>query len=124
MYTISITGDQSKYRALARRQRRDDAFVTDHDTTNDEGEKITEYKLPGPDGTTTTVTRNYTKLYKDEISMTGNVDLLVIEAELLAEGRTLSNPHIPLSDAVAEAARSRIDAAGNNPAWEVVFDGE
>ena len=48
----------------------------------------------------------------------GNVDILVVEAELVAEGAELDNPARPSTADVAEAVVGRLDE-DQRPAWEV-----
>jgi len=50
-------------------------------------------------------------------SMTGEVSLLVLEAEMLAEGRELGNPHIPIDVDTLVAAQKQIAENGHSPAW-------
>ena len=50
-----------------------------------------------------------------------NVDLLVIEAELVAEGKELENPARPDSPDVVDEVMARLDE-GQRPAWAVGGD--
>ena len=52
-----------------------------------------------------------------------NVELLVIEAELVAEGKDLDNPARPDSPDVVDAVMTRLDE-GQRPAWAEVDDDE
>jgi len=51
------------------------------------------------------------------VSMTGRVDLLVLEAEMIADGRELGNPHIPADTDTLVEAQKRITENGHTPAW-------
>ena len=51
----------------------------------------------------------------------GNVDLLVIEAELVAEGKDLENPARPATPDVVNEVMARLDE-GQRPAWAEVDD--
>ena len=53
----------------------------------------------------------------------GDVDLLVIEAELVAEGKDLENPARPDSPDVVDEVMARLDE-GQRPAWAEVGDDE
>ena len=48
---------------------------------------------------------------------TDNVEMLVIEAEMVAEGHEPDNPAQPLGTATAEAFAERIDGTDLEPAW-------
>lgn len=98
-----------------------DCVITDperYDTVNDDGEKIREIAMAGPQGTTKTIEDNVTVPYKPTVSTTGDVGLLVLEAEMQAEGRELGNPHIPATTEARDKALDRIKSAGLSPAWE------
>lgn len=118
--TLTFEGEIARLRALSRKAQTDE-FVTGYDKVED-GEKIKEVTIAGPAGTSKTVTRNLSNLYHSAPSTTGDVELLVIEAELLADGEGSDNPHIPLDDQTREAAIEQIEERGLTPAWEVVFD--
>ena len=53
----------------------------------------------------------------------GDVELLVIEAELVAEGKDLENPARPDSPDVVDEVMARLDE-GQRPAWAEVGDDE
>lgn len=48
---------------------------------------------------------------------TGDIDILVIEAELVAEGKDVENPAIPADTDVAREAAERIVERGMEPQW-------
>jgi len=48
---------------------------------------------------------------------TDNVELLVIEAELVDDGKQLDNPAKPRTEGVGEQFRERLDDTGLVPAW-------
>lgn len=89
------------------------------DTENEDGDKIREITVTGPRGTSRTVEVNLTKLFQPGLSTTGDVEMLVREAELVADGVELGNPHIPFNETILERATARIEAEGLTPAWEV-----
>jgi len=51
-----------------------------------------------------------------------NVELLVIEAELVAEGKELENPARPDSPDVVDELMSKLEPRGLRPAYKVVDD--
>jgi hypothetical protein len=107
--------------ALAR-QRCSDEWIDSHDEINEDGDKVAIVPDEGPAGTTREREVNLSAMYGSAPSRTSQVDILRIEAELVADGREPDNPHIPTSGEVLEDAREQIEADGNTPAWEVVFD--
>jgi len=52
----------------------------------------------------------------------GNVELLVIEAELVADGADLDNPARPDSAAVVDELMAKLEPRGLRPAYKVVAD--
>jgi len=107
--------------ALARR-RCSDEWIDSYDETNEDGDKVAIVPDEGPAGTTIEREVNLSAMYGTAPSRTADVEILRIEAELVADGREPDNPHIPTSGEVLETARGQIEADGNTPAWEVVFD--
>ncbi|MDS0258589.1 hypothetical protein NDI56_04080 [Haloarcula sp. S1CR25-12] len=107
----------SRIEALCRRRRANidmDWLGDDRYTKVDErGHKIREQ----------TADHDLTAMYKPGVSTTGQLWILRTEAELLADGVDLDNPHIPASEDILEEAVDKIEADGHEPAWEVV-DGE
>lgn len=87
---------------------------------DDDGDHIIEKTVRGPGETEKTVEVNLSSLFHPAVSTTGNVEILVLEAELAAEGECGDNPHIPVNEETLEAAINRIEAEGLAPAWEVV----
>lgn len=115
--TISRTERIKTLEELAR-SGLSDAHVTDYDKINDDGDKIREKKVQGPQGTNQTFESNVTHIFQDTVSKTGDVELLRLEAELVDEGSDLANPHIPVSSDVLESALEQIESKGLTPAWE------
>lgn len=107
--------------ALAR-QRCTDEWIEGHDEVNEDGDKIAVVPDEGPAGTKVDREVNLSKMFQSAPSRTSRVDILTIEAELVADGHDPDNPHIPSSVDVLEEACDQISAAGHTPAWEVVFD--
>ena len=54
---------------------------------------------------------------------TRSVEMLVIEAELAADGKELDNPATPISEQVGEAFRERLDGTDLVPAWTRPWEG-
>ena len=100
-----------------RRQEIDNAHITDYDKVDD-GEKIKEIKMPGPNGTTKTFESSQTALFQTCVSTTSDVEMLRLEAELLAEGKELDNPHIPMTEETLHEAAEAIKTDGHTPWWE------
>lgn len=103
-----------------RRAVLNDDFITDFDKKNEDGDKIKEITVKRSSGETRTYEANLSKLGQAAPSTTSNIDILCIEAELAAEGRIGTNPHLPSSAEVYEQAIERIEAEGLTPAWEAV----
>ena len=91
-----------------RRKELSDEFLTDYDETNDDGEKIDTVG----DGET-----NLSRLLGPAPSVTRDIEMLRLEAEMLAEGRDLGNPHIPATTDIRDRALAVIEDAGHRPAW-------
>jgi len=85
---------------------------------NEDGDLVNERDLTTREGHTVTRKVNLTALFTPGSRTSGNVDLLVIEAELAADGAELDNPARPATADVAEAVIRRLDE-GVRPAWEV-----
>jgi len=108
-----------------RRDTLEEDFLDDsrYDRVDERGHKIRELTVAGPGGTSQTIDSDVTVTYRPTPSTTGDVDMLRLEAELLAEGRNLDNPHLPDSEATFAEAVEAIERDGNTPTWEVL-DGE
>jgi hypothetical protein len=91
----------------------------DADKTTDDGDLIHEVLVRGPGNTAKTIDANMSRLYRATPSTTSDIDLLVIEAELVADGADLDNPHVPVTDDLRETALARLDDEGLSPAWRV-----
>jgi hypothetical protein len=115
--TTTFEGDINRLRARRRQVLPTDEFVTDYDGVDEAGHKYRELTIPGEGGTTQTIQSDLTAMYQAAPSMTGDVDLLVIEAELLADGTDLENPHLPATTDVRDRAHRRIEQNGHTPAW-------
>jgi hypothetical protein len=94
-----------------------------YDHIDERGHKISEQPVAGPGGTTLTIDSNLSVMYEPTPSTTSDVDMLRLEAEMLAEGRDLGNPHLPDSEETLQEAVEVIERDGNVPTWEVI-DGE
>lgn len=86
---------------------------------DDNGDLIQEKSLQSQRGHTETVERNLSQLLRPAVSTTSDVEILVIEAELAADGRTPSNPHVPSSKDVLQRAETNLESRGLTPAWEI-----
>lgn len=124
---LETTDRVSRIDALCRRRRANidtDWLDEDrYDKVDGRGHNIREQTVAGPGDTTQTTEHDLTAMYQAGPSTTGQVWILRTEAEMLAEGRDLGNPHIPASEGVLEEAVEKIEADGHEPAWEVV-DGD
>lgn len=83
---------------------------------NDDGNLIYTKEIPGPHGGRREIEVNCTHMYQPGRRKSGNVDLLVIEAELAADGKDLGNPAFPIREEVAEQVHARLDE-DVQPAW-------
>jgi len=92
--------------------------MVDSAERNDDGDLVWEKSVGVVDGTTQTREVNVSALLQETPRTSGDVSLLVIEAELIAEGRGLDNPAKPTTAEVAEQVVDRLDD-GVQPAWEV-----
>ena len=52
----------------------------------------------------------------------GNVELLVIEAELVADGKSLDNPARPDSADIVDELMAKLEPRGLRPAYKVIGD--
>ena len=86
---------------------------------DDDGDLVYEREVRTRQGTTQTETVNLTALLTPGDRTSDDVSLLVLEAELLADGVQLDNPARPATADVAEDVLARLDD-GVRPAWEVV----
>jgi hypothetical protein len=115
----TLDRDPEVKRLLAEQRKRLGETTTDrHTKTDDSGEKIKVRTVRGPGGTSSEVELNMSTLLRPTPSTTADVDLLVTEAELVADGVALGNPHIPADAETLAVARDRIDANGHTPAWD------
>lgn len=90
---------------------------------NDDGDLIYERDMQGPEGTTITQEINCTHLYTPGIRKTGNIEILLIEARMAANGKELGNPAFPVSPEVADAVVARLED-GVEPGWVACTPGE
>jgi len=115
---IELEPEIKVLRAKARDAQTDE-FITDYDEINDDGDKIEKVTHQKKSGETVTSESNLTALYTAGPATTGTTKLLVLEAEMVAEGYELENPHIPMDTETMEQAKQQIEANGHTPAWEV-----
>jgi len=93
---------------------------TDEAERNDDGELIYEKTVPTATGTTT-IDVNMTTLYRPGPRQTGDVERLIIEAELAEEnGVEGTNPATPVNADVAKEAIERMEKRDLTPAWRLV----
>lgn len=62
---------------------------------------------------------NLSALFRSARRTTADPELLLIEAQLVDEGRAGNNPAVPIDDKVERAARELIAREDLEPAWEV-----
>lgn len=110
---------------LAKRRKALDrhGHITEFDGLDENGHKYREETVPAGTDSTKTIQVNLTKMYQASPSTTGDIEILELEAEMVAEGREMDNPHVPSSTKLMEQARSKIEQNGHAPAWEI-FDNE
>lgn len=60
---------------------------------------------------------NISKLFRPGKRKTSNVQMLLIEARMLDQGRDVENPAFPMGDNTAEKALELMDSEGIEPAW-------
>lgn len=103
-----------------RRQNLDrDGFVEDYGWIDeDTGRKMKEVVIDEDQGKSYEL--DSTALFGAAPSRSSNIDHIRIEAELIAEGKDLKNPHIPSNDDVLETALERLAEEGLTPAWEAI----
>lgn len=113
-----IDAETNRLVALRRKANANYDLTAEHPGTerNDDGDLVQE--VPSADPTVGSGEINFSTMFGPAVSRTGNVDLLVMEAELAAEDRMNGNPHIPIDAETRATAREKIDAAGLSPAWE------
>lgn len=63
---------------------------------------------------------NFTTLFRGAPRRTGNLEILLIEAELYAETGRAENAAIPIDEETEAEARKQIEERGLEPAWEAV----
>lgn len=119
--TDALNHSAETKRLLAQRRKAlPDDLDVDHDKVLESGEKLREIGFRGPNNTTRTIDVNVSKLYQAGPSTTGDIEMLRIEAELVADGKDLDNPHVPVNDDVRARAVDAIESEGLTPAWRVV----
>jgi len=121
---LETTDRVSRIDALCRRRQAniDTEWLDESrfDKVDERGHKIRERTVAGPGDTTQTTEHDLTAMYRTGPSTTGQVWILRTEAELVADGVDLGNPHIPATEDILEEAVEKIRADGHEPAWEVV----
>jgi hypothetical protein len=115
--------DAETKRLIAQRRK----ALTDHRLDADEfakaerqnGEVVVKDTVRTDANTFSETEVSLSKMLGSAPSTTGDIDILRVEAELLAEGNPPGNPHVPINAEVREQAREVIEANGDTPAWEV-----
>lgn len=87
---------------------------------NENGDIIWEFELQKRNGEAKTVEVNATHLFQPGLRKSGDIELLVTEAELASDGEHGGNPAKPANADVAERAIRRIESEDLTPAWRVV----
>jgi hypothetical protein len=108
-----------------RRDTLEEDFIDEsrYDRIDDRGHKIRELPTASPAGTDVTIDSDVTVTHRPTPSTTSDVEMLRLEAEMLADGYDLDNPHLPDTEDTLEEAVAAIKSDGNTPTWEVL-DGE
>lgn len=97
--------------------------MLDRAEEDDDGDLIWERDIPVLMGGTKTAETNVTNLLKPGLRKTGDVEHLVIEAELYDErdeSEWGGNPARPVDAETAKRAIERIEEKGLTPAWRLV----
>lgn len=119
-----MTASFTRHAALARRGISTE-FIDSHDKIDeDTGHKIRQHTKKHPTYGDVTVEVDYTALFRNAPRRTANYEIFRIEAERVADGEDPENAAIPTTAEVAERVRSRLEAQGLTPAWEVAFGDE
>lgn len=87
---------------------------------NDDGDLIWERETRALAGGTRTTEINVSELLRPGPRKTGNIDILIIEAELHDAGNGGGNPARPLDAQTAKRAIQAIEDRGLEPAWRQV----
>jgi hypothetical protein len=114
---VTRDGEISRLIALRRKQQGDE-FIDKHDKINDDGDKVQELVIRGPANTEKTIDCNLSKLFGPAPSTTSNLEILRLEAEMVADGHEPENPHIPVNSDTLNHATAQIESAALTPAWE------
>ena len=96
-----------------------DGHIEEFDHIDNDGHKIG--LVIRPDGTgSKEVEIDRTATGGAAPSTSANIELIVIEARLLEQGRPIENPHVPSNDGVLRAALDHLAGHDLTPAWEVL----
>lgn len=85
-------------------------------TKNEDGDLTYEREYTGPAGENRRQEVNVTAIYSPGRRKSSDVDLLLLEAELAADGKDLGNPAFPTSEDVATQVHDRLPE-DVRPAW-------
>lgn len=85
-------------------------------TKNEDGDLIYTQETKGPSGGNRKQEVNCTAIYSPGRRKTSDVEMLVMEAEMAADGKDLGNPAFPTSGEIAEQVHDRLDDE-IEPAW-------
>jgi len=89
---------------------------------DEDGRLICEIERSAAAGGTSTQEVDCTALFRPGRRVVGDVEKLVVEAELADEGEHGGNPAYP-EESVAQEAIERIEDKGLEPAWRAVENG-
>lgn len=85
-------------------------------TKNEDGDLIYKREFTGPEGGNRKQEVNCTAIYSPGRRKSGDIEMLVLEAEMAADGVELGNPAFPTNGEIAEQVHDRLDGE-IEPAW-------
>jgi hypothetical protein len=116
------TLDPEIRRLLAQRRQELPRHVVPRDDDRvdkvEDGNHIRVLESAGPGDTTVEREMDLTAMYAPAPSTTNDVEILLIEAQIVADGGTLENPHVPATEDVLEEAERRFENEPYDPVWE------
>lgn len=86
---------------------------------DDTGHAMKEDRIYHPEYGQLTAEVDQTVMYQTARRTTGNLDILLVEAEQAANGGDIKNVAVPTSPETEELARRVLEEEGLTPAWEV-----
>jgi len=91
---------------------------------DENGHMVWEHEVPAAAGGMTSEKIDGTILFQPGERQTGDLNVLIVEAELAKRGEHGGNPATPANGEIMDEFLSRIEETDLQPAWEVVEDSE